>query len=136
MHAEPTLCPHVAADLSSGAVVATAAVAAAAVVTLGTFLPWLRSGDAPRSSYDLFSLRRSAGIRPVEPRRLGPAVVAGRAAVARGRRRRCSGFAAMADQRTLRVAVVYAAASRAVAFAPSTSLIAVEYGAVVTLVGA
>jgi hypothetical protein len=113
-----------------------AVTAGAAVAAVGTFLPWLRSGTRRRNSYEIFSLIDRLGISkssivgwglrlwPVVPLLLVLAVTFQwfpRRWVAA-----CS----------VVVAVFYAGGvAAAVELASSTSLIAVENGPLVTLVG-
>ena len=113
-----------------------AVTAGAAVAAVGTFLPWLRSGTRRRNSYEIFSLIDRLGISkssivgwglrlwPVVPLLLVLAVTFQwfpRKWVTAG---------------AVVVAVVYAGGvAAAVELASSTSLIAVEYGALVTVVG-
>jgi hypothetical protein len=113
-----------------------AATGGAAVAAVGTFLPWLRSGTRRRNSYEIFSLIDRLGISkssivgwglrlwPVVPLLLVLAVTFQwfpRKWVTAG---------------SVAIAVVYAGGvAAAVEFAPSTSLIAVEYGPRVTLIG-
>ena len=114
-----------------------AVTAGAAVAVVGTFLPWLRSGTRRRNSYEIFSLIDRLGISkssivgwglrlwPVVPLLLVVAVTFQwfpRKWVTPG---------------SVVVAVVYSGSVAAsVELAPSTSLIAVEYGPLVTLIGA
>jgi hypothetical protein len=112
------------------------ATGGAVVATIGTFLPWLRSGARRRSSYEIFSLvdrlgfsRSSAvgwGLRlwPIVPFLLACAVT-----LQWFPRKWATGCSAI-------VAAVYAGGvAAAVEFAPASSLIAVEYGPWVTLAG-
>jgi hypothetical protein len=109
----------------------------AVVAGAGTFLPWLRSGTRKRNSYEIFSLVDRLGISqssvvgwglrlwPVVPLLLVLAVT-----LQWFPRKVVTPACAI-------VAVVYAGGvALAVASADSTSLIAVEYGPTVTLVGA
>jgi hypothetical protein len=110
--------------------------AGAALAVVGTFLPWLRSGTRRRNSYEIFSLVERLGISqssivglglrlwPVVPLLLVLAVTF------QWFPRKWVTIASVV------VADVYAGGvAAAVEFAPSTSLIAVENGPVVTLVG-
>lgn len=114
-----------------------AVTAGAMVAVVGTFLPWLRSGARRRNSYEIFSLLDRLGISkssvvgwglrlwPIVPVLLVLAVTL------QWFPRRWVTAASIV------VAVVYAGGvAAAVELAPSTSLIAVEYGPVVTLIGA
>ncbi|MEO7369453.1 MAG: hypothetical protein ABI949_14720 [Ilumatobacteraceae bacterium] len=116
-----------------GRIVATAG---AAVALIGTFLPWLRSGTRRRSSFEIFSLVDRLGISqsgvigwglrlwPVVPFLFAAAVT-----LQWFRRRWLTEAAAV-------VAVVYTGlVAVAVRSAPTTSLIAIGSGPVVTLVG-
>jgi hypothetical protein len=107
------------------------------VALVGTFLPWLRSGTRDRSSYEIFSLVDRLGISqssvvgwgvrlwPVVPLLLVLAVT-----LLWFPRRWIGGAAVL-------VAVAYAGVvSIAVRSASSNSLITIENGPVVTLVGA
>jgi hypothetical protein len=117
-----------------GRVVATAG---AAVAVLGTFLPWLRSGSRHRSSYEIFSLVERLGISQsslvgwglrVWP--LAPLLLVGAVTLQWFPRRWLTGAAVI-------VAVVYVGGvAVAVKTASATSLIAVEYGPWVVMVGA
>jgi hypothetical protein len=113
-----------------------AVTAGAAVAAVGTFLPWLRSGTRRRNSYEIFSLIDRLGISqssvvgwglrlwPVVPLLLVLAVT-----FQWFPRKWVSAGAVVAT-------VVYAGGvAAAVELAPSTSLIAVEYGPAVTLIG-
>jgi heme A synthase len=117
-----------------GRVVATAG---AALAMVGTFLPWLRSGTRRRNSYEIFSLVERLGISqssivgwglrlwPIVPLLLVLAVTF------QWFPRR------LVTPAFVIIAVVYAGGvAVAVAAADSTSLIAVEYGPAVTLIGA
>jgi hypothetical protein len=108
----------------------------AAVAAVGTFLPWLRSGTRRRNSYEIFSLIERLGISqssivgwglrlwPVVPLLLVLAVT-----LEWFPRKWLTAGAVV-------VAVVYpGGVAAAVERAPSTSLIAVEYGPLVTLIG-
>jgi hypothetical protein len=116
-----------------GRVVATGG---AVVAAIGTFLPWLRSGTRRRNSFEIFSLVDRLGFSPSGPVgwaiRMWPTVVLLLAA------------AVTALWFPLRwvtpsvagIAVLYAGAvSIAVRSAPATSLVSVQSGPVVTLVG-
>ncbi|MDP9464178.1 MAG: hypothetical protein M3P52_06110 [Actinomycetota bacterium] len=109
----------------------------AVVAVAGTFLPWLRSGTRRRSSYEIFSLVDRLGISrsslvgwglrlwPIVPFLLACAIT-----LQWFPRKWATGTTAAA-------AVVYAGVvSAAVRSAPSTSLIKVEFGPLVTLLGA
>jgi hypothetical protein len=106
------------------------------VALVGTFLPWLRSGTRDRSSYEIFSLVDRLGIPqssvvgwgvrlwPVVPLLLVVAVT-----LQWFPRKWIGGIAVL-------VAVVYAGVvSNKVRSASSNSLITIENGALVTLVG-
>jgi hypothetical protein len=116
-----------------GRVVATIG---AAVALIGTFQPWVRSGERMRSSYEIFSLIDRLGISrsslvgwglrlwPVVPFLLALAVTL----LWFPRRWLSAGIVALA--------VAYAGiVSVAVRRAPSTSLITIERGPLLTLVG-
>jgi hypothetical protein len=116
-----------------GRVVATIG---AMVALLGTFLPWVRSGQRPRSSFEIFSLVDRLGISrssvvgwglrmwPVVPLLLALSVTL--LWFARG-----SLAAAI-----VAVTVVYAGVvGAAIRFGRSTSLVTVENGPIITLVG-
>ena len=112
------------------------ATAGAAVGAVGTFVPWLRSGTRQRNSYEIFSLVDRLGFSqssvigwglrlwPVLPFLLVLAVT-----LQWFRRRWITGLVTI-------VVVVYAGTvSLAVRSAPSSSLITIEPGSVVTLIG-
>lgn len=109
----------------------------AAVAAAGTFLPWLRSGTRRRSSYEIFSLIDRLGFSPSSLVGWGlrlwpilPFLLASAVTFQWFPRKWITGG-------TAAVAVVYAGAvSAAVRSAPSTSLITVEFGPLVTLIGA
>lgn len=109
----------------------------AIVVLVGSFLPWLRSGTRHRNSYDIFSLVERIGYSPHGPvgwaLRAWPVlpvlIIAGGTLL--WVRRDVVGAVVMM------VAAVYAGAvGIAVRAASPSGLIAAEYGAWVTLVGA
>jgi hypothetical protein len=116
-----------------GRVVATVG---AAVALLGTFLPWLRSGARRRSSYEIFSVVERLGISEssvagwalrVWP--LAPLFLVTAATLQWFPRKWITGIAAV-------VAVAYVGGvAIAVLTASTSSLVAVEYGPSVTLVG-
>ena len=116
-----------------GRVVATAG---AAVALVGTFLPWLRSGARRRNSYEIFSLVERLGFATSSVvgwgLRLWPVVpflLIGAVTLQWFPRRWVTGGSAI-------VVVVYiGGVSVAVETAPATSLIAVEYGPWVVVVG-
>lgn len=117
-----------------GRVIATSG---AVVAVVGTFLPWLRSGARRRSSYEIFSLVDRLGFSEsslvgwgVRLWPIVPLLVAGATTLQWFPRKWVSGIVTM-------VAVVYAGGvSAAVETAPSSSLVAIEYGPLVTLAGA
>jgi hypothetical protein len=117
-----------------GRVIATIGAVVAAV---GTFLPWLRSGTRRRNSYEIFSLVDRLGFSPSSlvgwGLRLWPVVpflLVLTITLQWFPRKWVGGSAAI-------LAVVYTGGvAAAVQLAPSTSLIAVEYGPLVTLLGA
>jgi hypothetical protein len=109
----------------------------ALVTAVGTFMPWLRSGARRRNSYEIFSLIDRLGFSssslvgwgvrlwPILPFLLVAAIT-----LQWFPRKWMTGGAAV-------VAVAYTAiVSVAVRSAPSSSLISVEFGPVVTLIGA
>ena len=109
----------------------------AVVAFAGTFLPWLRSGTRERNSYEIFSLVDRLGFSPSSlvgwGVRLWPIVplLLAVAVTLLWFPRRWLTDAAVA------VAVIYTGVvSAAVRSAPSTSLISIEAGPLVTLVGA
>jgi hypothetical protein len=113
-----------------------AVTAGAVAAVAGTFLPWLRSGTRRRNSYEIFSLIDRLGISKSSivgwGLRLWPVVplLLVLAATLQWFPRK------WVTAGSLVVAVVYAGGvAAAVELAPSTSLIAVEYGPVVTLTG-
>ena len=113
------------------------ATSGAVVAVVGTFLPWLRSGARRRSSYEIFSLVDRLGFSEsslvgwgVRLWPIVPLLVAGATTLQWFPRKWVSGIVTT-------VAVVYAGGvSAAVETAPSSSLVAIEYGALVTLAGA
>jgi hypothetical protein len=117
-----------------GRVVATLG---ALVAAAGTFMPWLRSGTRRRNSYEIFSLVDRLGFSPSSLVGWGlrlwpvlPLLLVSAVTLQWFPRRWLSG-AAMA------VALVYAGGvSAAVRSAPSTSLLGIESGPLVTLIGA
>jgi hypothetical protein len=117
-----------------GRLAATFGAIAAAV---GTFLPWLRSGTRRRNSYEIFSLVDRLGFSPSSLVGWGlrlwpilPLLLVGAVTLQWFPRRWASGMAAA-------VAAIYAGVvSAAVRTAPATSLITVEFGSLVTLLGA
>lgn len=119
-----------------GRVVATGG---AGVAVIGTFLPWLRSGARRRSSFEIFSLVDRLGFSPSGAVgwgiRLWPLVVLLFAAAV------TLLWYPVRQLRWLRpvvvaLAVLYAGVvSIAVRSAPSTSLVEVESGPLVTLIG-
>jgi hypothetical protein len=109
----------------------------AAIVLIGSFLPWLRSGKRHRNSYDIFSLVDRIGYSPDGPAgwalRVWPVLPVLLAAALTllwlGRERVGAGLAA--------VAAVYAGAvAITVRVASPSGLVSVEYGSWVTLAGA
>lgn len=110
--------------------------AGAVIAVLGTFLPWLRSGARRRSSYEIFSLVDRLGFSEsslvgwgVRLWPIVPLLLAGAATLQWFPRRWVTGGLTM-------VAVVYAGGvAAAVESAPSSSLITIEYGPLVTLAG-
>ncbi|MEO8265905.1 MAG: hypothetical protein ABI706_10390 [Ilumatobacteraceae bacterium] len=104
---------------------------------IGTFLPWVQSGTRRRSSYEIFSLVERLGISPSSVvgwgLRLWPVVpflVTLAVTLAWFPRRWVTDAAAL-------VAVLYVGGvAVAVESAPSTSLVSIEFGPDVTLVGA
>ena len=110
--------------------------AGAVIAVLGTFLPWLRSGARRRSSYEIFSLVDRLGFSEsslvgwgVRLWPIVPLLLAGAATLQWFPRRWVTGGFTM-------VAVVYAGGvAAAVESAPSSSLITIEYGPLVTLAG-
>ncbi len=109
----------------------------AVVAVGGTFLPWLRSGTRRRNSYEIFSLVDRLGFSPSSLVGWGlrlwpivPLLLTAAATLLWFPRRWLSGV-------TVAVASIYAGSvSAAVRSAPSTTLIAVEIGPSVTLLGA
>lgn len=103
---------------------------------VGTFLPWLGSGTRDRSSYEIFSLVDRLGISQSSPVGWGvrlwptvPLLLVLAVTLAWFPRKWITGAVAA-------VAVVYAGVvSVAVATASSNSLLSIESGPVVTLVG-
>ena len=117
-----------------GRVVATAG---AAVALVGSFLPWLRSGTRRRSSFEIFSLIDRLGFSPsgligwgVRLWPIVPLLLAAAVTVVWFRRR-------WVTFGIVTVTVLYAGVvSAAVRSAPSSSLVAIQSGPLVTLVGA
>lgn len=117
-----------------GRVVATTG---AAVIVVGTFLPWLRSGTRRRNSYEIFSLVDRLGYSQSDLVGWGlrlwpilPLLVACAVSLLWFPRAWATGAAVV-------VAAVYAGVvSAAVRSASPNSIITVEYGASVTLIGA
>jgi hypothetical protein len=109
----------------------------ALVALFGTFLPWLRSGTKRRSSYEIFSLVDRLGISPSSVIGWGvriwpivPLLLAATVTLHWFHRRWLAGGVTA-------LTVLYAGVvSGALQAAPSVSLLAVEYGSIVTLVGA
>ena len=109
----------------------------AVTTIIGTFLPWVRSGTRRRSSYEIFSLVERLGFSPSSAvgwgLRLWPVVpflVTLAITLAWFPRRWVTNAAAL-------VAVLYVGGvAAAVETAPSTSLVSIEFGPDVTLVGA
>lgn len=103
---------------------------------VGTFLPWIQSGTRRRSSYEIFSLVERLGFSPSSAvgwgLRLWPVVpflVTLAVTLAWFPRRWVTNAAAL-------VAVLYVGGvAVAVESAPSTSLLSIEFGPDVTLVG-
>jgi hypothetical protein len=112
------------------------ATAGAAVAVFGTFLPWLRSGTRGRSSYEIFSLVDRLGFSPSGPIGWGvrlwpivPLLLAAAITVLWFPRR-------WLTLGVVTAAVLYAGVvSVAVRSAPSTSLLSIEAGPLVTLAG-
>ncbi len=110
--------------------------AGAVVAVVGTFVPWLRSGTRRRSSYEIFSLVDRLGFSQsslvgwgVRLWPIVPLLLAGAATLQCFPRRWVTGGVTI-------VAVIYAGGvAAALRFAPSSSLITVEFGPVVTLAG-
>lgn len=113
----------------------TAGVGAVTTI-IGTFLPWVRSGTRRRSSYEIFSLVERLGFSPSSligwGLRLWPVVpflLTLAVTLAWFPRRWVTDAAAL-------VAVLYVGGvAAAVESAPSTSLVSIEFGPGVTLVG-
>ena len=113
------------------------ATTGAAVTVVGTFLPWLRSGTRLRSSYQIFSLVERLGYSRSDLVGWGlrlwpivPLLVACALSLVWFPRAWATGAA-------VAVAAVYAGVvSVAVRSASPNSIITVEYGSSVTLVGA
>ena len=114
-----------------------AATVGAIVVAVGTFLPWLRSGTRERSSYEIFSLVERLGysrsdlvggglrLWPIVPLLLAASVV-----LLWYPRKWLTGLVTA-------FSVIYAGAvALAVRSASPVSIISVEYGASVAVVGA
>ena len=109
----------------------------AIAVAVGTFLPWLRSGTRHRNSYEIFSLVDRLGFSPSSLVGWGlrlwpvlPLLLVGAVTLQWFPRRWATGV-------TAAVAAIYAGVvSAAVRTAPSTSFITVEFGSLVTLLGA
>ena len=108
----------------------------AVVVVAGTFLPWLRSGTRERSSYEIFSLVERLGYSRSDLVGWGlrlwpivPLLLAGSVVLLWYPRRWTTGPVTA-------VAGVYAGGvAAAVSSASPVSIISVEYGATVALVG-
>ncbi len=108
----------------------------ALVALFGTFLPWLRSGTKRRSSYEIFSLVDRLGISPSSMIGWGvrlwpivPLLLAATVTLHWFHRRWLAGAVTA-------LTVLYAGVvSGALQAAPSTSLVAVEHGTIVTLAG-
>ena len=108
----------------------------AVVVVAGTFLPWLRSGTRERSSYEIFSLVERLGYSRSDLVGWGlrlwpivPLLLAGSVVLLWYPRRWITGPVTV-------VAAVYAGGvAAAVSSASPVSIISVEYGATVALVG-
>ena len=108
----------------------------AVVVVAGTFLPWLRSGTRERSSYEIFSLVERLGYSRSDLVGWGlrlwpivPLLLAGSVVLLWYPRRWTTGPVTA-------VAGVYAGGvAAAVSTASPVSIISVEYGATVALVG-
>jgi hypothetical protein len=117
-----------------GRIVATAG---ATVVVVGTFLPWLRSGTRQRSSYEIFSLVERLGFSQSDLIGWGlrlwpilPLLLAGSVVLLWYPRRLLTGVVTI-------VAAIYAGGvAVAVSSASPISIISVQYGAAVALVGA
>ena len=109
----------------------------AVVAFAGTVLPWLRSGTRQRNSYEIFSLVDRLGISPSSLVGWGvrlwpvvPLLLASAVTMLWFPRRWFTGS-------VVAVAVIYTGSvSAAVRSAPSTSLISIEAGPLVTVVGA
>jgi hypothetical protein len=108
----------------------------AVVVVAGTFLPWLRSGTRERSSYEIFSLVERLGYSRSDLVGWGlrlwpivPLLLAGSVVLLWYPRKWLTGTVTI-------VAAIYAGAvAAAVSSASPVSIISVEYGATVALVG-
>ena len=109
----------------------------ASATAVGTFLPWVRSGTRLRSSYEIFSLVERLGFSPSSAvgwgLRLWPVVpflLVLAATFSWFPRRWITGGSAL-------VAVLYVGGvAAAVESVPSTSLLRIQHGPVVTLAGA
>lgn len=108
----------------------------ALVALFGTLLPWLRSGTKMRSSYEIFSLVDRLGISPSSVIGWGvriwpivPLLLAATVTLHWFHRRWMAGGV------TTLTVVYTGVVSGALQLAPSTSLVAVEHGTIVTLTG-
>ena len=117
-----------------GRIVATTG---AAVVAVGTFLPWLRSGTRERSSYEIFSLVERLGYSRSDLVGWGlrlwpimPLLLVGSVVLLWYPRNWATGGV------TLLAAAYAGVVAAAIRSASPISIISVEYGATVALVGA
>jgi hypothetical protein len=108
----------------------------AVVVVAGTFLPWLRSGTRERSSYEIFSLVERLGYSRSDLVGWGlrlwpivPLLLAGSVVLQWYPRKWLTGTV------TILAALYAGGVAAAVSSASPVSLISVEYGATVALVG-
>ena len=109
----------------------------ALAASIGTFLPWVRSGTRRRSSYEIFSLVERLGFSPSSAVGWGlrlwpvaPLLLVLTVTLSWFPRKWVTGGSAL-------VAVTYVGGvAAAVESAPSTSLLRIEFGPVVTLGGA
>ncbi len=120
--------------LQIGRIVATTG---AAVVAVGTFLPWLRSGTKQRSSYEIFSLVERLGYSRSDVVGWGvrlwpivPLLLAGSVVLMWYPRKWVTGTV------TFVAAIYVLVVAAAVRSASPISIISVQYGSLVALVGA